>query len=147
MTKATAKDVLVHSLERDGVNLKAALDDVLADKIADAIDSVSAEIGAGIFGAEAAAEETDEAFNFDDYEEDLVEEVVGSLLKAAEAEEIELSEEDLMELSKDTLKSYLKGSEKASEKLSRKPMDSKQEFRAFRRMRGVDRAKKKLGGE
>ena len=103
MTKYTSKDIIALSLEHDGVNLKDALDDILSDKIADAVDSVSADIGAALFDAEAAETVVDE-----DFDEDLIEEVMDNLIEAADEEGIELSEEDLIELSKATLGSYAK---------------------------------------
>jgi hypothetical protein len=99
MADSTVKDVLQHSVERNGVQLKDALDDILSDRIAHAIENVSAEIGANLFGAESAGYTEEEV----EYDEELIEEVVTNILADAEEADIELTEEELFELVSEVL--------------------------------------------
>lgn len=69
------ENVLIHSWNKDAVNLAPALDAVMSAKVADAIQGMTASVAASMFGQEApVTNEEPLADSVDDFSDQPVEE-------------------------------------------------------------------------
>lgn len=117
--------VLEAAIAKNPLALKEALDAALADRVSAAIESLKASMFSEgkdedcddddeDKGSDKKAEKSDEDDDDDDEELDeaVIDFVLDSILEAAEEAGVDLSEEELVELSKDTLKAYVKKADK-----------------------------------
>jgi hypothetical protein len=56
----SVSDILGYAWDKDAVNLKSALDDVLTSRIADQIDAIKVDVASSMFGATNGEEMTEQ---------------------------------------------------------------------------------------
>jgi hypothetical protein len=67
----SVSDIMAYAWDKDAVNLKASLDTVMTDRIADQIDAMRVDYAASMFGATngEAMEEVEDDSSYEDTEE------------------------------------------------------------------------------
>lgn len=67
----SVSDIMAYAWDKDAVNLKASLDAVMTDRIADQIDAMRADYAASMFGATngETMEEVEDNSSYEDTEE------------------------------------------------------------------------------
>ena len=67
----SVSDIMAYAWDKDAVNLKASLDTVMTDRIADQIDAMRVDYAASMFGATngETIEEVDDNSSYEDTEE------------------------------------------------------------------------------
>ena len=67
---ADLEDVLIHAWNKDAVNLKPALDDILSAKVAEKIDAMTVDTASNMFNGETDPDEVDQPEEQDEVEVD-----------------------------------------------------------------------------
>lgn len=152
-------DLLEHSINSKPVAFQETLESILEEKVIQALEAKKAVLAASIY--ESAPEE-------DEYEPDFEDEDLDDILdfdfdldeeNLEDRDEDFLDDEDLQELSRNTLKNYIRGSEEdsvglydksqnlkkdADGKYIRTPETDKAERKWMKRGDGIERAEAKL---